>query len=249
MNIHSSDIQRELPGNIEAEQALLGAVLVNNEAFDVVSNFLEPKHFHEPLHAKIFEALSDLISQGKVANPVTVKTFIAEETIQEGLTTSQYLARLAAEAVNIVNAPDYAEAIFESHRRRQMISIGGQMVDVGYDLGDTVNLLEEADALQNAFQEILASRAGKEQRTGADIADDYLTAISKVADERKGDGVPLCLPELETVLSDFVLRPGRLYGLLSSSGEGKTSLTLQQIRCALDHGHPVLFLSFRYSFR
>ena len=67
---------RAAPHNVEAEQALLGAILVNNEAFYRVSDFLEPPHFFEPIHAKIFELAASLIRAGKVASPVTLKTFL-----------------------------------------------------------------------------------------------------------------------------------------------------------------------------
>ena len=67
---------RSAPHNIEAEQALLGAILVNNEAFYRVSDFLEPRHFFEPVHQKIYEDSGSLIRVGKVANPVTLKTFL-----------------------------------------------------------------------------------------------------------------------------------------------------------------------------
>jgi replicative DNA helicase len=65
---------RTAPHNIEAEQALLGAILVNNEAFYRVSDFLEPKHFFEPIHQRIFELASELIRAGKLGTPVTLKT-------------------------------------------------------------------------------------------------------------------------------------------------------------------------------
>src|SRR6266436_4528822 len=72
----NTPVYRAAPHNIEAEQALLGAVLVNNEAFYRVSDFLEPGHFFEPLHQKIYELSSSLIRAGKVATPVTLKTFL-----------------------------------------------------------------------------------------------------------------------------------------------------------------------------
>jgi len=68
---------RSAPHNIEAEQSLLGAILVNNDAFYRVSDFLEPKHFFEPLHQTIYETAGSLIRMGKVATPVTLKTFPA----------------------------------------------------------------------------------------------------------------------------------------------------------------------------
>jgi replicative DNA helicase len=69
-------LYREAPNNIEAEQALLGAILVNNDAYYRVSDFLKPSHFYEPLHRKIFEVAGELIRMGKMASPVTIKTFL-----------------------------------------------------------------------------------------------------------------------------------------------------------------------------
>src|SRR5687767_15283344 len=83
---------RTAPHNIEAEQALLGAILVNNEAFYRVSDFLEPRHLFEPIHQQIFDVAGSLIRAGKVATPVTLKTFLAETDIA-GMTAAQYLAR------------------------------------------------------------------------------------------------------------------------------------------------------------
>src|SRR5690606_40884802 len=65
-------LYREAPNNVEAEQALLGAILVNNDAFYRVSDFLKPNHFYEPLHRSIYERSSELIRMGKTANPVTI---------------------------------------------------------------------------------------------------------------------------------------------------------------------------------
>src|SRR5205809_7092816 len=91
-------IYRSAPHNIEAEQALLGAILVNNEAFYRVSDFLEPAHFHQPVHRDIYEVASQLIRVNKIASPVTVRTFLPADLAIGDLTPAQYLARLAAEA-------------------------------------------------------------------------------------------------------------------------------------------------------
>src|SRR6266496_72585 len=88
---------RSAPHNIEAEQGLLGAILVNNDSFYRVSDFLEPKHFLETIHQTIFETAGSLIRMGKIANPVTLKTFFPADIDIFGLNPSQYLARLAAE--------------------------------------------------------------------------------------------------------------------------------------------------------
>ncbi|MCV9997594.1 replicative DNA helicase [Pararhizobium sp. YC-54] len=124
---------REAPNNLEAEQALLGAILVNNDAFYRVSDFLKPVHLNEPLHRKIFEVAGDIIRMGKTANPVTIKTFLKADEKVGDMTVAQYLARLASEAVSIINAEDYGRAIYDLALRRSLITIGEDMVNIAYD--------------------------------------------------------------------------------------------------------------------
>jgi len=123
---------RVQPHNIEAEQALLGAILVNNDAFYRVSDFLLPEHFFEPVHQRIFETLGSLIRAGKIATPITLKTFVGELDLGE-MTPSQYLARLAAEATTVINAGDYGRTIYDLAVRRQLIGVGEELVNTAYD--------------------------------------------------------------------------------------------------------------------
>ncbi|MBB3963848.1 MULTISPECIES: replicative DNA helicase [Rhizobium] len=124
---------REAPNNIEAEQALLGAILMNNDAYYRVSDFLKPPHLYEPLHRKIFEVAGDIIRMGKIANPVTIKTFLKADEKVGDMTVSEYLARLAREAVTIINAEDYGRAIYDLALRRALITIGEDVVNIAYD--------------------------------------------------------------------------------------------------------------------
>jgi len=124
---------RLAPHNIEAEQALLGALLVNNDAFYRVSDFLKPEHFHEAIHAKIYAVAGDMIRATKRATPITIKTFLpADEKIGD-ITVAQYLARLAAEATTIINAEDYGRSIYDLATRRSLITVGEDMVNIAYD--------------------------------------------------------------------------------------------------------------------
>jgi replicative DNA helicase len=125
---------REAPHNIEAEQALLGAVLINNEAMDRVSSFLEPVHFFDPLHGQIFETAGKMIQAGKQATPVTLKTFFdSAEPIDANMTVPQYLGRLATSATTIINAEDYGRTIYDLAVRRNLIVLGEDMVNSAYD--------------------------------------------------------------------------------------------------------------------
>ena len=124
---------RSPPHNIEAEQALLGAILVNNEAIDRVSSFLKSVHFFEPLHGRIYETASKLVLGGKRATPITLKTYFQNDEPYGELPIPQYLGRLAANATTIINAEDYGHTIYDLAIRRQLIDIGETMVNTAFD--------------------------------------------------------------------------------------------------------------------
>ena len=120
---------REPPHNIEADQGLLGAVLVNNRAYERVSEYLAPDHFADPVHGRIFAACGRLIEKGQIANPVTLKSlFDQDEALQEA-GGAQYLIRLAASVVTVINADDYGQAIYDTFLRRELIDLGGEIVN------------------------------------------------------------------------------------------------------------------------
>jgi replicative DNA helicase len=124
---------RALPHNLEAEQALLGAILVNNEACDRVSSFLKAEHFFDPLHGRLYDHAAKLIWAGKRATPITLKTFFQGDEPVGELTVPQYLGRLAANATTIINAEDYGRTIYDLAIRRQLIQIGETLVNTAYD--------------------------------------------------------------------------------------------------------------------
>jgi replicative DNA helicase len=126
---------RLAPHNLEAEQALLGAILLNNDAFYRVSDFLEPVHFYEPVHRDIYEVAGKIIRAGKSADPTTIKTHLPEQLLPD-VTMAQYLAKLAAEATTVINAADYGQAIYDTAIRRNLILVGEEMVAVAYDGSD-----------------------------------------------------------------------------------------------------------------
>lgn len=123
---------RTAPHNVEVEQALLGAILINNEAFYRVADFLLPEHFYEPIHREIFELAGKIIRAGKAAEPATLKTHLPDQLLPD-VTMMQYLSRLAAEATTVLNAADYGQAIYDLAIRRNLIQVGEEMVGVAYD--------------------------------------------------------------------------------------------------------------------
>jgi len=217
-------LYRTAPHNIEAEQALLGAVLVNNEAFYRVSDFLEPSHFLEPLHQKIFELAGSLIRAGKIATPITMKTFLPADLDVAGLTASQYLARLAAEATTVINAADYGRTIYDLAVRRSLIVIGEDMVNVAFDAPVDFAPQEQIEDAERRLYEIAEKGhyGGGFQR----FASALTTAVDMSARAYQRDGK---LSGLATGLTDLDrmmggLQPSDLVILAGRPGMGKTSL-------------------------
>ncbi|SEA23576.1 replicative DNA helicase [Rubrimonas cliftonensis] len=115
------------PHNIEAEQALLGALLVNNEVFDRIAMLIEPRHFYEPLHGRIFELAARRIQSGALATPVTLKPFLESDPAIAELGGVGYLARLAGAAISVYSAKDYAQTIHDLALRRELILLGDEI--------------------------------------------------------------------------------------------------------------------------
>ena len=215
---------RTAPHNIEVEQALLGAILVNNEAFYRVSDFLEPRHFFEPLHNKIYELAGSLVRQGKVASPVTLKTFLPADLDVAGLNASQYLARLAAEATTVINAEDYGRTIYDLAIRRDLILIGEDMVNVAYDAPvDLAPAAQIEDAERKLYQ---IAETGKYDGGFQRFAQALTTAVDMAAHAYQRDGklsgIATSLKDLDRMMgglqkSDLVIVAGR-------PGMGKTAL-------------------------
>ncbi|MEM7222453.1 MAG: replicative DNA helicase [Pseudomonadota bacterium] len=124
---------REPPVNYEAEQALLGAILANNAAYEKVAEFLVAEHFAEPLHGRIFEACGRLIEQGRIANSVTLKNAFENEEELAEVGGAAYLSELQANTVSIINARDYGQTVHDLHLRRKLIEIGEDTVNDAFD--------------------------------------------------------------------------------------------------------------------
>jgi replicative DNA helicase len=215
---------RIAPHNIEVEQALLGAILVNNEAFYRVSDFLDQRHFFEPLHQKIYELAGSLVRQGKVASPVTLKTFLPSDIDVGGLNASQYLARLAAEATTVINAEDYGRTIYDLAIRRDLILIGEDMVNVAYDAPVDFAPAAQIEDAERKLYEI--AETGKYDGGFQRFANALTTAVEMAAHAYQRDGklsgIATNLKDLDRLMgglqkSDLIIVAGR-------PGMGKTAL-------------------------
>ncbi len=119
----------QLPKNIEAEQALLGAILANNKTFEKVSEFLRPEHFADPIHAKIFDIISKLITRGHVADTVTLKNYFEQDGSLDEVGGYKYLIKLSDSATPLTNAEYYAQFIYDKYLRRELIATGFEIAN------------------------------------------------------------------------------------------------------------------------
>jgi len=118
-----------LPHNIEAEQQLLGAILVNNDIYDRIASLIRAEHFHDPVHARIFEIASARIQKNALASPVTLKAFMEDDAGLKELGGPAYLVRLAGAAISAFAARDYAQMIYDLAVRRELIQLGRDIAD------------------------------------------------------------------------------------------------------------------------
>lgn len=121
--------ERTPPHNIEAEQALLAALLHNNLAFEQISDILVPDHFCHEIHGKIYQAIGRLIERGQVADVITLKDFFEQDQSLQEMGGAHYLAQLAQSLISVINVRNYAELIHDLYLRRQLIDLGQEIIN------------------------------------------------------------------------------------------------------------------------
>ena len=120
---------KELPNNIEAEQAVIGSILVSNDIFDDVSIIIDNKKFYDPVNQKIFNAIENLISKGMLANPITLKNYFENDNSLAELEGHEYLVKLTKFSTTIRQAIEYSKIVYDMHIRRELIKISETMTE------------------------------------------------------------------------------------------------------------------------
>ena len=213
-----------MPHSIEAEQQLLGAILTNNDIYDRVASVIGPRHFHEPVHARIFETAAARIAKGNLASPVTLKTFLEDDEGLKELGGPAYLVRLAGSAISSFAARDYAQMIYDMAVRRELIELGHEIVGKAARADVAV---EPKDQIVEAEQKLYTlSEQGQSERGFQSFLSAVKDAVSvaNAAYQREGG-----LAGLSTGLLDMDKKLGGLHksDLLILAGRpsmGKTSL-------------------------
>ena len=197
--------QRAAPHNIDAEQALLGAIQIDNDVIDEVKDSLEPRHFFDPLHAQIYEAACRDRAAGKRVTPVTLRTYFENSPpIEPSLSVPQYLGRLVANATTTMNAKEYARIIADGAQRRLAILRAEDLLEAAHDLAVPLEV-----SLRTSEADIGLIRG----QISADIAPVEFRRMSEV------EAVPI------TWLWPDMLACGKLSIFAGEPGVGKSQLT------------------------
>ena len=121
--------QKQLPSNIEAEQAVIASILVSNDIYDEISPILNPQKFFDPIHVKLYETIEKLISKGLLANPITLKNHFENNEGLKELGGQEYLIKITKFSTSVKQAIDYANIVQEMHVRRELIKISQSVLD------------------------------------------------------------------------------------------------------------------------
>ena len=217
---------RLLPHNIEAEQALLGAVLVDNEVCNRVCEFLEAEHFYEPVHGRIFATCAKRVMNGQLADPVTLRVLFEEDPALVELGGARYLARLAQAAETIINAVDYAREITDLALKRSLIRIGEGVVVRAHDKAREESGQVQIEAAEQELYQLAETGEVRGEFTAFNKVLVKAVGLIETAVRKKEQvtGVPTGLAGLDEKLGG--LQPSDLLVLAARPSMGKTALAL-----------------------
>ena len=213
---------KEFPNNIEAEQAVIGSILVTNEIFDEISTIISSSNFYDPMHQKIYNAVESLIYKGMLANPITLKNYFEDE--KDDLNVPDYLVKITKFSTSVRQAIEYSKIIYDMFVRRELIKISEQTIDSAKinDLDTNgQNIIEKSERL---LFDLAEKGSFNSSLIKFDDAMRQTIEMASAAYKNEGGivGVPTGLKDLDDKLggfhqSDLIIIAGR-------PSMGKTSL-------------------------
>lgn len=248
-------IPSPVPQDLEIEQGLLGALLIDNRVFERVSEILQPEHFYAPVHVRIYDAISKILRRGEVASPAKLKMMFADDIHLSELGGAGYLADLMANVVTFSSIDDHARFLVDLHKRRELITIGEGVIRAAraIDADDNAAAIMERTE-QDIFN--LGDTGGADTGSkplGTVLLDVIDTAQRAHRREPGAFGISTGLTDLNKKLGG--LRAGDLLVLAARPSMGKTSLAVniafnaaqEYTKTAGERGCPVAFFSLEMS--
>ena len=215
---------RSPPHNFEAEKALLGAILANNNAYDRVSGYLKAEHFADGVNGKIFEAASNLIERGQIADPITLHNFFENDGLVAEIGGTQYLAEIANSLINVINSAEYGRSIYDLYLKRQLIDLGENIVNRAYSADIDEQATQQIEQTEQQLYELATT--GEIEGGFQDFKSSVVSAIgmAEIAHKRDGNlsGVSSGLRDLDGIMGG--LHPSDLIILAARPSMGKTAL-------------------------
>jgi replicative DNA helicase len=215
---------RTPPHNFEAEQALLGTLLMNNRAIEAVAEFLRPEHFADAVHGRIYDACLALSMRNQIANPVTLKTYLAGDPGLAELGGDAYLARLAGAGTTIINAKDYGRLVFDLHLRRELIALGEDMVNDAFEPDIEIGANDQIEVAEQRLFDLATTGQAEGGFRSFNLSVKGAIEQAEAAHKREGglSGVTTGLRDLDRKLGG--LHPSDLIILAGRPSMGKTAL-------------------------
>ena len=223
-NIRILNTTKELPSNIEAEQIILGSILVNNEIFDEISTIVNENIFFDPIHQKIFHYLNKLISKGLLASPITLKNYLENDQSLKELGGNEYIAKLTRLSTSAFQAKDYSKVIYDLYLRRKLIELSENTLTEA----NNKNLEHTAEQLIEGIEKKLFDLAerGKFDRSYMSFEKALGETVDMAMRAFKNDegivGVPTGLRDLDERLGG--MHKGDLVIIAGRPSMGKTAL-------------------------
>src|SRR3954471_23089028 len=216
--------QRVPPSNLQAEQALLGALLANNKAYERVSEYLAPEHFADPVHGRIYRAIQRRVEAGQLADVVTLRPEFEHSGLLDEVGGAAYLAQLLSAMIGIINAGEYGRMVHDSWLRRQLVDVGEEVVNRAFGAEPELDAKQQLEAAEQRLFD-LAKDGGSE---GGFVTFERALTDAVLAAER-AFSTPGGVSGLSSGLRDLDAKTGGLHGsdLLILAGRpamGKTAL-------------------------